>query len=121
MSDKRPMSLRFPIVLVLSIVCLAAPAVAGIDAGNEAYDRGDYATALYEWRTLAEKGDARAQFYLGMLHDFGQGVPRDYVQARQWYGKAAAQGYAKAQYMLGWLYVHGKGVPQDFVQAHTGP
>lgn len=43
-----PMSLRFPIALVLSLVCLATPVWAGIDAGKEAFDRGDYATAFRE-------------------------------------------------------------------------
>lgn len=46
MSGDRPMSLRFPIVLALSIICLAAPACADGQAGVDAYKRGDYATAL---------------------------------------------------------------------------
>ncbi len=45
-------------------------------------------------------------------------MPKDYVQARQWYEKAAAQGYIIAQYKLGVLYGDGLGVLQDFVQAH---
>ncbi len=35
---------------------LTAPAWAGFDEGEEAYKRGDYATALREWRPLAERG-----------------------------------------------------------------
>ncbi len=35
---------------------LPAPAWAGLDAGMAAYNRGDYATALREWRPLAERG-----------------------------------------------------------------
>ena len=92
-----PFSLRFPIALVLSIVCLAAPTWADFQAGSEAYKHGDYATALREWRPLAEQGDAIAQFNLGYLYANGQGVPRDFVQARYWYEKAAAQGQADAQ------------------------
>jgi TPR repeat protein len=61
------MSLRFPIAVVLSIVCLAAPAWADYQAGMDAYNRGDYATALREWRPLAELGIAPAQFNLGLL------------------------------------------------------
>ncbi len=37
---------------------LTAPAWAGFDEGWAAYNRGDYATALREWRPLAEQGDA---------------------------------------------------------------
>ena len=111
------MSLRFPIVLVLSIVCLAAPASADFQSGMDANNRGDYATALREWRPLAEQGDALAQYNLGLLYRKGRGVPQDDVQARQWYAKAAVQGQAKAQFNLGTLYFNGEGVPKDYQQA----
>ncbi len=89
-----------------------------IDAGNEAYERGDYATALSEWRPLADQGDAVAQYNLGVLYEKGQGAPQDYAQARQWYEKAAAQEHAKAQSNIGLLYAKGHGVPRNVVQAH---
>ena len=44
------------------LAALAMPAWAGFDAGMAAYKRGDYATALSEWRPLAEQGHARAQY-----------------------------------------------------------
>ena len=117
MSDNRSMSLRFPIVLVLSIIWLAVSACADGQAGVDAYNRGDYATALREWQPFAGQGDALAQYNLGVLYRKGRGVPQDDVQARQWYEKAAAQGQAKAQYNLGTLYLNGGGVPKDYQQA----
>ena len=117
MSDNHSMSLRLTIPLVLSFVCLTVPAWAGFQAGMDANNRGDYATALHEWRPLAEQGDALAQYNLGVLYRKGRGVPQDDVQARQWYEKAAAQGQAKAQYNLGTLYLNGGGVPKDYQQA----
>jgi hypothetical protein len=111
------MSLRFPTAVVLSIVCLAVPARADYKAGEDAFNRGDFATALRKWRPLAEQGDALAQYNLGVLYRKGRGVPQDDVQARQWYEKAAAQGQAKAQYNLGTLYLNGGGVPKDYQQA----
>ena len=69
MSDDRSMALRFPIALVLSVICLAAPAWADYQAGMDAYNSGNYATALREWRPLAEQGDLRAQFRLGSLYE----------------------------------------------------
>ena len=69
------MPLRFITALVLSIVCLAVPAWADYQAGMDAHNRGDYATALREWRPLAEQGMAIAQFHLGQLYARGQGVP----------------------------------------------
>jgi len=92
---------------------LTAPAWAGLKEGAAAYQRDDYATALREWRPLAEQGVAYAQFNLGLMYYNGQGVPQDYAQALQWYRKAAEQGYAKAQHNLGFMYYNGEGVPQD--------
>ncbi len=55
-----------------------APAWAGFDEGVAAHKRGDYATALREWRPLAEQGVADAQHNLGVMHAMGQGVPNDF-------------------------------------------
>jgi len=107
-------ALRLPITLVLSIVCLATPAWSDYKAGEDAYHRGDYKTAVREWSPLAKLGIAAAQFHLGQLYANGQGVPQDYVQARQWYEKAAIQGDASAQLNLGVLYENGSGVPKDY-------
>lgn len=117
MSDRWSISLRFPVALVLSTVCLATPAWADFKAGEKAYDRGDYATALREWQPLAKQGQAVAQYHLGLLYANGQGLPKDDAQARQWYEKAAAQGHANAQANLGSLYDYGRGGPQDFKMA----
>ncbi len=97
---------------------LTAPAWAGWDEAEAAYQRGNYATAIREWRPLAEQGDAYAQFNLGLMYRNGHGVPQDDAEAVKWYRKAAEQGNAKAQNDLGTLYSNGQGVPQDYVQAH---
>ncbi len=99
------------------LVVLAAPAWAGWDEGVAAYDRGDYATALREWRPIAEQGNASAQYNLGVMYYNGVGVPQDDAEAAKWFRKAADQGNASAQFNLGVMYGHGYGV-QDYVQAH---
>ncbi len=106
-------------MLAAVVVLVAAPAwPADFEAGWEAYQLGDYATALKEWRSLAELGRADAQYNLGVLYDNGEGVPEDYKEAVRWYRLAADQGYAKAQSNLGLMYEYGEGVAQDDVQAH---
>ena len=115
---RRFITLRLPVALALSIVCLVAPAWADFQAGMEAYNRGDFKIALREWQPLAEQGDARAQFYFGLLYENGDGVPLDYTKARQWSEKAAAQGDAKAQLYLGLQSSFGQGVPMDVVDAY---
>jgi hypothetical protein len=69
-------------------VCAAGLAVAGpLDDGIAAHNEGDYATALRLWRPIAEQGEARAQYNLGVMHSNGHGVSQDYVQAVSWYRK----------------------------------
>src|SRR6266404_6354279 len=61
-------------------------------------------------RVRAERGDAQAQYELGVSYASGRGVARDYGEAARWYRKAADQGYARAQSNLGSMYYYGKGV-----------
>ena len=61
---------RIALAAVL-LVMLVGPARAGFDEGRAAYERGDYATALKEFRPLAEQGLAKAQAILGFMYDQG--------------------------------------------------
>ena len=49
-----------------------------------AYDRGDYATNVNEWRPLADQGDRTAQHHLAWLYLIGRGVPQDNEEAVRW-------------------------------------
>jgi TPR repeat protein/serine/threonine protein kinase len=86
-------------------------------SADSAYKRGDYATVLQLMRPLADAGNSRAQTYMGVLYDNGQGVPQDDAQAVAWYSKAADQGDARAQTHLGAAYEAGRGVARDLGQA----
>ena len=83
--------------------------------GVNAYEKGDYATALKEWTPFADQGHAKAQYNLGVAYANGEGVFQDYKTAVKWYILSAEQGNAKAQYNLGIMYDNGKGVLQDYV------
>ncbi len=87
------------------------------DAGLAAYERGDYAAALKEFRPLAEQGDAAAQTFLGVMYENGEIVPQDDAEAARWYRLAAEQGFSVAQMSLGLMYYNGRGVPQDDAEA----
>ena len=88
------------------------------DDGVAAYVAGDYATAYREWLPLAERGDAKAQYNLGVIHANGKGVPKNYAEAVKWYRKAAEYGHAGAQFGLGSGYFLGRGVPEDYIKAY---
>jgi TonB family protein len=72
---------------------------------------------IRQLRLLAEGGERRAQFELGLAFAYGDGVPVDYAAAASWFRKAAEQGDGDAQNMLGAAYQDGIGVPQDAVEA----
>ena len=67
--------------------------------------------------SLAEQGDAKSQFKMGMIYKLGQGVQQDYKEAAKWYRLSAEQGDADAQYNLASMYDEGHGVPQDYKEA----
>ena len=83
----------FYIVVGLGLM-LAVSGCEGNDyqAAENAYNRGDYETALKKFLPLAEQGNASAQYNLGVMYANGRGVPQDYAEAMKWYRLAAEQG-----------------------------
>jgi hypothetical protein len=102
---------------LLVALAAAAPARADFDAGSAAARAGDYATALREWRPLAEQGHRDAQFNLGLLYENGLGVAEDGAEAARWYRLAAEQDDRTAQAYLGEMYAQGLGVERDDIEA----
>ncbi len=62
---------------------------------------------------LAEKGNAKAEYDLGVYYDVGEGgLPKNPERAARWYMKSAGQGYRRAEYNLAYCYHFGKdGLP----------
>ena len=81
----------------------AAPALADVKAGVDAWEAGRFEQAVKEWRALADRGDADAQFNMGQAYRLGRGVPADLKIAQSWFEKAAAQGHQEAQANAGLL------------------
>lgn len=88
----------------LTIALAAVPAAAQtVQAGIDAWQKGDTAGAVAIWRQLAEKGDPDAAFNLGQAYRLGRGVPLDLGQAQNWFERAARKGHIDAQTTLGLL------------------
>ena len=85
-----------------------------VQDGIAAYERGDYAVALGIFSPLANEGDTRAEYGLGLIYANGRGAAQDYAASIKWFERAAAKGLADAQFSLGSRYYHGQGVAQDF-------
>jgi TPR repeat protein len=45
-----------------------------VEKGRDAFSRGDFATALQLWRSLADQGNSAAQHALGVAYERGNGV-----------------------------------------------
>src|ERR1044072_4009951 len=89
------------LVAAAATALLASAASADIKSGIDAWAAGRYDAAVKEWRPLAEKGDADAQYNMGQAYKLGRGVPSDLKLAQTWYEKAAQQGHQPAQANLG--------------------
>ena len=110
--------LRKRLAVVGIAVALAASALAGpLEEGGDAYQQKDYAKAVALWQPLADKGDAKAQYYLGTLYAQGKGVAANDATAFMWFERAAKQGNAAAQYNVGASYAAGTGVEKSSADA----
>ncbi len=105
--------MRYFLAAIFLYLMLATPTWASSEEARAAYERGDYATALQLSRLLAEQGSADGQVFLGVMYEYGQGVPKDLSEAVAWYRKAAEQGNASGQVSLGVMYLSGQGVSKD--------
>jgi TPR repeat protein len=77
----------------------------------------DPAAALKKWWPLAHRGDAQAQYELGLLYGTGTAVALDLTESAKWHKLAAEQGHDRAQSMLGLFYNTGQGVPKNQAEA----
>jgi uncharacterized protein len=99
--------MRLRVLLAVSVLSCSTAAVAGLEEGYAALSKKDYVTAANEYRPLAERGDAEAQYRIGRMYEFGNGCPQDKAQGIAWIRKAAAQGHADAEQELGVIYATG--------------
>ena len=79
--------------------------------------KGQNSEALKWYELAAEQGNPRAEFYIGNIYSFGDGVKRDNGKALKWYNKSAKKNDFLAQYNLGILYLEGIEVPQNLKKA----
>ena len=104
-------------IFLLLLLTLHSVLAADFKKGLDAAKKGNFETALKEWRPLAEQGDSYAQYNLGLMYDYGEGVIEDDTQAVYWYRQAAEQSHAKGQYSIGYMYASGRGIAKDDTQA----
>ena len=105
-------------LLLLSVLLLATPSFANeFEEALDAIHETDYDKALNKLMPLALQGHPAAQYNLGVMHEWGNGVPQDHVKALKWYRLSAEQSHKDAQSNLGAMLSKGEGAEQDFVKA----
>ena len=97
-------------ICALLAVCLCLPLM-----GDEKEDKEFYEKI----KANAVKGDALAQYDLGLMYYHGKGVLKDVNEAVKWWAIAAIRGQENAQYTLGVMYSKGEGVLKDDVTAYA--
>ena len=87
--------------------------------GVAAYQEGNYAKALEQFKRSADLNYPLAKWSVGSLFEKGQGTSANLTEANSWYRKAAEQGVINAQLSLGYNLATGRGVAKDEVEAVT--
>jgi TPR repeat protein len=78
-----------------------------------------YGEAVKWFHDAALRGDAVAQYTIGVMYAEGNDPAQSHAEAVKWYRMAAEQGHARAQTDLGAMYARGAGVIQDWIQAYA--
>lgn len=71
-----------------------------LEAAREATQNGDYKKAFDIYKSLANAGNAEAQYCLGIMYETGKGVDIDIFEAVMWYRKAKVKGFSMAERKL---------------------
>ncbi len=99
------------LVLFMTLTAFAAKAseppsaITPSEQAYTAYQKGDFETARRLWTQLATRGDASAQYNLGLIYSEGRGVTRNPQMAIKWWRLAAQNGHLQAQHNLGLAYI----------------
>lgn len=93
------------------ITLVAGLARAGAQEGEEAYKKGDYKTALQEFKKTPK--DPSTMAWIGFMYLEGNGVKKDLKIAASWIEKAANGGDDWAQFKFGMLLSDGIGIKKN--------
>lgn len=89
-------------VLGVMFMALSASALADpLADANKLLESKSYAQALKIYTELAGSGNSEAQFHLGEMYWYGEGVPASDATAESWFSKAAGSGHQGAVGALG--------------------
>src|SRR5579872_4115846 len=74
--------------------------VSELNQSQRSFEDGYYKRAMHELLPLACDGNAEAQYAIGYMYYYGQGVAQDTDVGHFWISRSAAKGYPPAQKAL---------------------
>lgn len=108
--------MRYIYLILLVFLLVGSPAKADFERGMTLFEQGNYAAAVAELLPLAEAGDRRAQYIVGVVLAQGYTGESDPEAGAAWLERSAEQNYLQAQVELGRMYRTGDGIPEDHVK-----
>lgn len=116
--------MKFPLKTIVVSTCCALMLGSSMSVwaspfedGMKAYHAKNYTQAIALFQQSSKQGVSSATLNLGIMHEFGYGVPKSLGEAAKWYLKAAQQNNAQAQEGIASMYRNGEGVPQSKTKA----
>jgi len=100
---------------VICLCCLLLLTLLTKARNTQAAESPDAAEGFAKMQEMAERGNADAQYLIGMFYGSGGTLtgPPDTYKAAEWFYKTAEQRYSQAQYMLGFAHLAGASVIRD--------
>ena len=86
------MAVRIVTLALAVLVVFVPPVRADFEAGQAAWEAGDFVEAVEQWQAGAQAGEARSMLAMGRLYRTGIGVLQDDVAAYMWLNLAASRG-----------------------------
>jgi hypothetical protein len=88
----------------------------GINADKYDFDI-NFSKATNWYLAASNNGDSRADYRLGMMHEYGKDIDKNLDKAIHYYERASLKGNTDASYRLACFYLDGYGITQDLLKA----
>jgi TPR repeat protein len=80
-------------------------------------ENGDYQRAIPVLEMAVKNDNPAAAIVLGLMYEFGNGIPQNFQRAMELYAIASSGGVDTANFNIGEMYFQGRGVSVDYQRA----
>jgi len=97
--NTKPLTLIAKLALAIVTTVLMSGCMNGeyfLQKGKQSYHQREYRKAFIRLKEASEKNNADAQYALGYMYFYGQGVVENRQKAMYWFQRAAINGHQKA-------------------------